>query len=292
MRRSFTGATDLRAMQELTRRVWSPESSVHIGDLAWQRYQHTGREAEWPTALWIEDGEVLAWGWTFLPGELMLQVDPARPDLAAAVLAWFAEVATAPALTVTIVGAEKHLSAALEADGYSREERTVLSSYHGHDLENLPEPVVPQGFRARTSTDDDLAARVGIHRAAWHPSRVTEESYRNVTRAWPYRAELDWVIETPNGDFAAQCLIWFDEHNGVGELEPVGTDPRYRRQGLGRAVCLAALHALRAAGAHRAVVYPVLGDPRSVGAAPLYRSLGFTPYARSETWVRRRLTAP
>ncbi|MFD9893968.1 GNAT family N-acetyltransferase [Amycolatopsis sp. NPDC059027] len=292
MRRQFGGADDLRAMQELTQRIWTPESSVHIGDLSWQRYQSTGREAEWPTAIWAENDTTLAWGWVTLPGELMLQVDPARPELAAEVLAWFAEVATSPTLTVTIVDAEKHVSTALETDGYSREERAVFETYMSRDLDDLPEPVVPQGFHLRPCTADDLARRVAVHQAVWHPSRVTEESYANVMRAWPYRADLDWVVEAPDGDFAAQCLIWLDDHNGAGELEPVGTDPRYRGKGLGRAVCLAALHALRAAGAHQAVVYPVIGHPKSVGAVPLYQSLGFRAHARSATWVKRRLTAP
>jgi ribosomal protein S18 acetylase RimI-like enzyme len=71
-------------------------------------------------------------------------------------------------------------------------------------------------------------------------------------------------------------------------LEPVGTDPRFRRQGLGRAVCLAAMHALRAAGADRAVVYPTFGHGHP-GAIPLYADLGFRPYARSVSYagVRR-----
>jgi len=103
--------------------------------------------------------------------------------------------------------------------------------------------------------------------------------------AWPYRTDLDWIIETPDGDFAANCLIWLDDHNRVGLLEPVGTDPRFRRQGLGRAVCLAAMHALRAAGADRAVVYPTFGHGHP-GAIPLYADLGFQPYARSITYAR------
>jgi hypothetical protein len=45
----------------------------------------------------------------------------------------------------------------------------------------------------------DPARRVAVHRAAWHPSRVTVDSYRNVMAAWPYRATLDWVIEAPDG---------------------------------------------------------------------------------------------
>jgi ribosomal protein S18 acetylase RimI-like enzyme len=36
----------------------------------------------------------------------------------------------------------------------------------------------------------------------------------------------------------ASALVWYDETNWTAELEPVGTDPAYRRQGLGRAVSM------------------------------------------------------
>lgn len=286
MHRDYRGPGDLRRMQELVRRTWSPASCWHIGDLAWQRFQHAGREAEWPTALWESDGEVVAWGWTTLPGQLCLTVDPARPELAADVLAWFESVATADDLTVTTVDAEKHIIAALEERGYAQHDDAPYSSFHSRTLEDLPSPVLPDGFVVRSVGEDDLARRVEVHREVWAPSRVTEESYRDVMGAWPYRASLDWVVEAPDGRFAAQCLIWLDELNGVGELEPVGTLAEFRRLGLGRAVCLAALHALREAGGRLAVVYPVIGHPKSDGALPLYQDLGFHPYAREVSYRR------
>jgi len=270
-------------MQELVRRTWSLASCWHIGDLAWERFQHVGREAEWPTALWESGGEVVAWGWATLPGELMLAVDPARPELAADVLAWFEDVATATEPAVTVADGEKHIIAALEERGYVPHDGPY-SSFHARLLADLPAPVLPDGFVARSVTEDDLARRLEVHREVWAPSRMTEEGYRNVMQAWPYRASLDWVVEAPDGRFAAQCLIWLDEQNAVGELEPVGTLSEFRRLGLGRAVCFAALHALREAGARQAVVYPVVGHPKSVGALPLYRDLGFRPYARTLTY--------
>ncbi|MEV4051573.1 hypothetical protein AB0J55_10340 [Amycolatopsis sp. NPDC049688] len=195
-RRGYTGPADLRAMQSLAQRIWSKASSVHVGDLAWQRFQHAGRETEWPTVLWETGGEVVAWGWISLPGELALLVDPARPGLASEVLGWFEATASADELAVTVLDAEKHVVAALERSGYALREGAVFQSYMYRLLVGLPEPVVPGGFTA-----------------------------------WPYRAGLDWVAEASDGRFAAQCLIWLDELNAVGELEPVGTLPEFRRTG-------------------------------------------------------------
>lgn len=273
-------------MQRLAQRIWSPASQWHIGDLAWQRNEHLGREPDWPTALWESGGEVVAWGWAELPDRLALLVDPARPELAGTVLDWFAGVAEKPRVSVTVLDAETHLIAALERQGFVCQKGSIFQNFKSRSLVELPEPVLPEGYRARpVRGDEDVAERVAVHRAAWHPSRVTEASYRNVMAAWPYRADLDWVVEAPDGRLVANCLIWLDERNGVGELEPVGTDPRFRRRGFGRAVCLAAMHALRDAGANSAIVYPVRGHPDHPAPFPLYAGLGFRPYARTLTYV-------
>lgn len=283
--RPYAGPDDLRVMQGLTQRLWSHASNTHIGDQAWQRYQHSGRDAEWPTTLWTHDGEIVAWGWIWLPGHLELLVDPAWPALAGEVLDWFAATATAATRTVTVTDGQTHVVTALAQHGYEPDEHADALTYMSRPLTDLPEPVLPTGFTARSvRCQQDLDWRVAVHKAAWPRSRVTEESYRDVMAAWPYRADLDWIMESPDGEFVASCLIWLDEQNRVGELEPVGTDPRFRRMGLGRAVCLAALHALRRTGAAEAVVYPT--DDGHPGATELYVAMGFQPYARSRTYTK------
>jgi ribosomal protein S18 acetylase RimI-like enzyme len=284
--RPYTGPDDLRTMQGLTQRLWSHGSNTHIGDQAWQRYQHVGREPEWPTALWTRDGEIVAWGWIWLPGHLELLVDPAWPHLVDEVLDWFAETSAASvaANSVTVLDAQAHVVGALAHHGYRPDQGAAFLTYHTLGLAQVPEPVLPDGFAARhMRCQQDLERRVAVHQAAWPDSRLTADSYRNVMGAWPYRADLDWIVEGPDGEFVASCLIWLDEQNRVGELEPVGTDERFRRRGLGRAVCLAALRALAATGAAEAVVY----SESTCDAAPLYTGLGFRPYARSRTYIRR-----
>src|SRR5207247_2262265 len=99
-------------------------------------------------------------------------------------------------------------------------------------------------------------------------------SYRCVMSVWPYRPELDWVIEAPDGRFVSSCLIWIDAANRVGQLEPVGTDPAMWRRGFGSAVCRAAIAALRDHGAQTAIV-SALQEPGMPPAISLYESLGF-----------------
>ena len=114
-----------------------------------------------------------------------------------------------------------------------------------------PSRSLPEGYRLRTVEPADLEARVELHRVVWEPSRVTVESFSKLQTVWPYRADLDCVVEAPDGSLVAYCLAWLDDANRVGELEPVGTHPDYRRRGLASAVCLFALHRLQEEGATR-----------------------------------------
>ena len=292
--RSRALPADLRAMQSLAQLVWSKRSRWPVGDLAWGRFQHQAGESEWPTTLWELDGSVVAWGWAQLPGALDFLVHPNYPQLADEVLEWFDGVATGMELSVTVLDVETHLIDALLRHGYAESAGGPFDLYMERSLDGLPEPKLPAGFKARHIRGEiDLARRAEVHRAAWsatlmpspQPSRVTPESYRNVMAAWPYRLELDWVIESPDGEFAACCITWLDDQNEVGELEPVGTHPDYRRLGLARAVCLSGLHALRMHGAKTAIAYP-RGDDAYPVPAKVYASLGFRPYARTRRYSR------
>jgi len=58
--RRYAGPADLRAMQDLTQRLWSRRSTHHVGDLAWGRFMFPPETADWPIALWERDGQVVA----------------------------------------------------------------------------------------------------------------------------------------------------------------------------------------------------------------------------------------
>jgi ribosomal protein S18 acetylase RimI-like enzyme len=285
-------------MQQVVAASWRLEKPLvrfHVGDLAWARYQHAGREREWRIRLWTDgDGAPVAWAWLYLPNEAELHARPEyRREVTPELLAWLAGEARtagkARELRVSVLDREEPTMAALLAAGFASGGGRIFDAMV-LDLDgDLPEPVLPVGFRARhVEGDADLARRVAVHRAAWAvfgPSRVSEESYRNVMSAWPYRRELDWVVEAPDRSFVSSCLVWLDAENRVGELEPVGTDPAFWRRGFGRAVCAAGLQALRAHGCDTAVVYSteLEGKP---SAPALYRALGFETRGRHVTMTR------
>jgi ribosomal protein S18 acetylase RimI-like enzyme len=271
-------------MQRLVQEGWAlrgPAWAQHVGDLPWGRFQHVGREPEWRTQLWEEDGRVIAYGWLFEDGMLDFCVHPERPKLLDAVLDW------ADAKQTDALDANTDAIAALDRHGYERApDDEQWFAYLARDLDDLPEPPLADGFTLRTVTARDVESRVGAHRSVWNPSRVTLESYRNVMGAWPYRADLDCIAVAPDGQVAAYCLAWLDDENRVGEFEPVGTRSDFRRRGLASAVCAFALRRLAEEGATSAIVYARGGDSY---AAPkiLYESLGFAQHARSVRFRRR-----
>jgi ribosomal protein S18 acetylase RimI-like enzyme len=281
--REHQGAPELAAMQRLTQRIWSWSSGFHVGDLAWGARLHEGRDAEWRTALWADVGGAdRAWVWV-RDGRLEQAIDPACPELAGEVLDWYERHAAGGPLAVAAMDAERDVVEAALQRGYTAE---PFIRFLGLDLGDLPGiPALAPGYAAHSTGPDDVPRRVAVHRAAFAPSRVTESSYRNVRATWPYRADLDWVVEAPGGGFAASCLVWLDPLHGVGELEPVGCHPDHRRRGLTRAACLAALHALKAAGGTSAVVLTLDGSGHP-DAGPLYESLGFREYARGLIYRR------
>jgi ribosomal protein S18 acetylase RimI-like enzyme len=278
-------------MQELVSAAWRLEGPLverHIGGLAWSRYHVAGREHEWRIRLWEEDGDVVAWGWLHLPSTLDFQVHPQRHELLDDVLDWFEREAGGEERATSALVDDAATVAILERRGYrpaAPGEPHFVNLLN--DLTDVAPPRVPDGFRLRHALADDLERRVAVHRAAWHPSRVTVESHRDVTSAYPYRPDLDCVVEAPDGSFAAYCLAWADEEIGVGELEPVGTDPRFARRGLAAAVCTFALVRLREHGARTAIVY-ARGDAAYPGPLRLYESIGFRAVMRSVTFRRTR----
>ncbi|MGZ8701179.1 MAG: GNAT family N-acetyltransferase [Gaiellaceae bacterium] len=291
--RPYENEDDLRRMQALQQELWAlegPRVQTHVGDLAW--WLHRGPEEAWRRRLWLDGERCVAWAWFRPPAALDYEVHRQHRGgaLHREVLAWFESSAESHALTTFALEDDEEWLAMLDECGYERPDPYTWYAYHVQELLDgeLPEPVVPKGFTLRTVRGAaDFHERVAVHRAVWAPSRLTEEGYRKVMQAWPYRSDLDCVVEAPDGTFAAYVLCWYDEDNGVGEFEPVGTHPDYRRRGLGAAVCRYALRRLREEGARQAIVYAG-GRDEDERSRALYESVGFRRHTRAIEFRKER----
>ena len=262
------------AIQRMTveqRRLLGVRAGWHVGDIAWGARQHEGREGEWRIRLWAEDGAPVAWSLLRREdggGHLDHDVHPAHLHLLDDLLR------EPQAKVASAFEDDAERRAVLETHGFTEPHGKPLH-FNARDLTTPPEPPpLPPGFSYRAIGPADVPERVAIHRDVWAPSRVTESSYAHVRAEWPYRESLDCVVEAPDGRFAAYCLVWPDDENGVGELEPVGVRSEFRRRGLGAAICTFALRRWYDEGGRQAIVYC-----QSEPACALYDAIGFRRHA-------------
>lgn len=72
--------------------------------------------------------------------------------------------------------------------------------------------------------------------------------------------------------------MWYDPEAGYAVIEPVATDPQYRKMGLGRAVVLEGIKRVQKLGAKIAIV----GSSQQ-----FYYSIGLRPYKTSTVWRKK-----
>jgi ribosomal protein S18 acetylase RimI-like enzyme len=270
---------DLHDMQSLAVRVSPATGYHHVGDLAWNWIFEQDR----PRRVWRDADQVVGWAWLDGPDSAMIQIDPGRPDIADAALAWAVGQGVARA---EVARTESTLVAAVRRAGFTAADSGPFMLSLRRPLSGLPTLTdLPDGFTVRPARPADGEGWVATHAAAFGGSGMTGDSFRALMALPPYRPEFAQLIEAPDGTVAAYCQGWYDEANRIGEFEPVGTHPSYQRRGLGRAVCLSVLHAFASAGGERAVVYS-RGDDAYPVPRLVYGSLGFVEFTRTDWYVR------
>lgn len=146
----------------------------------------------------------------------------------------------------------------------------------------LPEPVLPPGFHL-LSLLDELDLRK-INRVLWrgfnHPGPPPEEEIegrRRMKTAPNFRDDLTIVVVAPDGNYVSYCGMWVVPENRIAYVEPVATDPDYRRMGLGRAAVLESMRRAASAGAQVAWVGSGLD---------FYKAIGFEITFTIYPWVK------
>lgn len=86
---------------------------------------------------------------------------------------------------------------------------------------------------------------------------------------------LKIAVVGPDEHFVSYCGMWYDEKAGFAIIEPVATDPDYRKMGLGKAAVLEGISRVGKLGAKTVFV----GSSQQ-----FYYSIGMAPYATSTVW--------
>jgi GNAT superfamily N-acetyltransferase len=304
-------AADVQLMQGLAQRVTAvrPDlvnSDASFGELAWIWGKgHAADGGTWPCQLWFSGGELVAWGWAYLPHQarrsdgsvhdvtgayLGHQVHPDRAELVDDVIDWYDGVAAGLERTVLPHMADEFALERWAAHGYQTDpaslgENGSWTQLNKRDLTEVERPAPPDGFRFRNAGQAGPEAAVRAHIDAWAPSTYTAEGYEGVRHTAAYRSDLHVLVEAPDGTMAASTIMWLDEVNKTAQFEPVGTHPGYRRLGLGTAMLRHGMQLAREAGATRMTV-ACLGAPGHPAARGLYYGVGFRPFTRDAPLIK------
>ncbi len=176
----------------------------------------------------------------------------------------------------------------LEFEALVRSRGYEIAEQYSRPLMELTIPQVrakfelPEGFRLKSLADDNDLRKV--HRVLWrgfdHEGEPPEEGieWRRKMQSGPnFRKDLTIVVEGPTGDFVSFCGMWYEDVNKIAYVEPVATDPDFRRMGLGTA---AVWEGIRRCGALGATEVYVESDQ------DFYNALGFKRQFDSRCWSK------
>ena len=289
--RPCAGEQDLRHMRTFLMNVPTLGSHMHVGDLVWRTYLISiNHKLEENVQLYERDGQLQGFA-MFDPRDTSISWQLALPEIACEdkVLDWaigrYVQLGRPRGRLLT--GAwrgDARAIALVERHGFKRaEDFYVLNQL---SLAGRTEPSnETHGYTVRCMAgEQEHAARASAHREVFHPSSVTDESYARLMRLPGYERELDLLAVTPEGEIGAFCMVWVDPVNRVGEFEPVGTRPAYRRKGMARAVLLEGLRRMQARGCATAIVWT---DGDNAGGQALYESVGFRRVQRDDNYEYR-----
>lgn len=180
---------------------------------------------------------------------------------------------------------DEELEALVSERGYKKLEGTRpphfgISQYVIPKL--FPEITLPEGYKLKSLADDNDLYK--INKVLWRgfnhegePPAEGIEWRRQMQSSPNFRKDLTIVVEAPNGDFASFCGMWYEPQNKIAYVEPVATDPTYRRMGLGTAVVL---EGIRRCGECGATVAFVETDKQ------FYLDMGFECVFYRYAWVK------
>jgi predicted N-acetyltransferase YhbS len=242
--------------------------------------------------VWRDDaGKLVAFLAAASSGDPLFVVShPAHRDVEEAVFEYVDEVwlPRRGKATVVVTTGDEPREGILRRRGFVRgeeeEERHYRWDLTSMDLSySLPDGFVVRGMGEAGDEDGDYTRQADLTRRIFPRSEYTREAHDCLRQAPDYRPDLDVAAIAPSGEHVALACAMLDPRAMIGDFEPIGADPRYRRLGLGRAVVLEALRRLRDLGARQAFVVTG-GEPYHANA--FYRALGPVESWTGHGWTK------
>jgi GNAT superfamily N-acetyltransferase len=252
---------------------WTPAGcyvgGLHPGDVGWQlRLADNGADCG---LLWAyDDTELVAVALQDSPNTLRPLVRPDRVlDLeVAATLVEYVDgmPRDSPAFTEAACGSA--FRSLLSANGWALDPDPWVALYRplsaadGHWADPLS---------SRLMTDEDIADRVAVQRAAFAGSTFTVARWHQMAAGPGFDRAYEFLRRDADGAPVAAATGWSAGSGRCAILEPVGTDPAHSGQGHGKAVSLQAIAALARGGSSGVTVWT---PAFNIAAIRTYESCG------------------
>lgn len=145
----------------------------------------------------------------------------------------------------------------------------------------IPDTPLPEGFRVQSlEVENDFHK---INNVLWRgfnhagdPPEAEVASRKLAQQAPNFRKDLTIVTVEPGGKYVTFCGMWYVPENEIAYLEPLATDPDFRRMGMGRAAVYESMRRVKALGAKKVFV----GSGQE-----FYQRLGFEVQYVAWPWV-------
>jgi len=113
----------------------------------------------------------------------------------------------------------------------------------------------PSGFIVRPlAGEKEVEDYVELHRSVFESKNMTVDWRKRTLKHPAYKADLDMVVESPDGRLVAFCICWLHENSLDGHVEPLGCHKDFRQYALGRVALSEGLHRLQSLGAKNILV--------------------------------------
>ncbi len=239
--------------------------------------------------IWEDNGSIVGVAnYESEPGLTYIQVKPGYDHLKDEMLA-YAERNLAgkdpqgrKSVAVLINDFDTELIAAAQARGFRRKTDYQECMSELPIPEPFPDIRLRDGFRMFSLEDRNdlyLTNRL-IHRGFDHPGEPPEngpDKQRMMQSAPNFRKDLKIIVQADNGDYCAYAGLWYEPATRLAYVEPVCTDPDYRRLGLATAAIREGIRRCGKLGATVAYV----GSEK-----PVYLAMGFRKMYDIFLWAK------
>ncbi|MFC2095817.1 GNAT family N-acetyltransferase [Candidatus Bipolaricaulota bacterium] len=278
--RSYDIETDFDAISQFLTRSFQTDPPSNWLQPRWvyaNSHPMMDKESLTKIPIWEDDGEIVA---TILyedkVGANHAQLDPRYPCLKHEMLEYarenlVGEMKAGRGSYVFLNDYDREFGELAETLGFQPRPEHAEAMARYQVLAAFPKLQLPEGFRLLSLADEFNVEEVHrvLHRGFNHdgepPQDDLDDRRRKISIA-EFRRDLTMVAVAPDGNYASFAGIWPVPDSTACYIEPVATDPDYRRMGLGTAVVLEAIRRCAQEGATVAYV----GSDQ-----PIYLSMGF-----------------